>query len=40
MDKSKFMDPDDMADIYWSIHCQKKSAWVQELDVRNFQEKW
>lgn len=32
--------PDDIADIYWSIHVQPRSAWVHEFDVRPWAEPW
>jgi NADP-dependent 3-hydroxy acid dehydrogenase YdfG len=28
------MQPGDLAQIYWSLHTQPRSAWTQELDVR------
>ncbi len=32
--------PDDIADTYWSVHQQKRSAWTFEVDVRPWVEKW
>lgn len=32
--------PDDIADIYLSIHAQARSAWTHELDIRPWNEKW
>jgi NAD(P)-dependent dehydrogenase (short-subunit alcohol dehydrogenase family) len=32
--------PDDIAENYWHLHCQKRSAWTHELDVRPFLEPW
>ena len=32
------LQPDDIADIYWSIHRQKRSAWTFEADVRPWLE--
>lgn len=29
---------DDIADAYWTLHRQKKSAWTHELDLRPFKE--
>lgn len=29
---------DDIADAYWALHCQKRSAWTHELDLRPFKE--
>jgi hypothetical protein len=32
------MSPDDIAEAYWQLHIQEKSAWTQELDLRPFSE--
>ena len=29
---------DAIADTYWTIHKQKRSAWTQEVDLRPFKE--
>jgi NAD(P)-dependent dehydrogenase (short-subunit alcohol dehydrogenase family) len=29
---------DDIADVYWALHRQKRSAWTHELDLRPFKE--
>jgi NAD(P)-dependent dehydrogenase (short-subunit alcohol dehydrogenase family) len=29
---------DDIADAYWALHGQKRSAWTHELDLRPFKE--
>ncbi len=29
---------DDIADAYWGLHCQKRSAWTHEMDLRPFKE--
>lgn len=29
---------DDIADAYWALHCQKRSAWTHEMDLRPFKE--
>ena len=29
---------DDIAQNYWAIHCQARSAWTHELDLRPFKE--
>ena len=34
------MQPDDMAEIYWQIHKQPRSAWTFEQDVRPYAEPW
>jgi NAD(P)-dependent dehydrogenase (short-subunit alcohol dehydrogenase family) len=32
------LDPDDIADTYWAIHRQKRSAWTFEADLRPWVE--
>ncbi|HYS68111.1 MAG TPA: SDR family NAD(P)-dependent oxidoreductase [Paraburkholderia sp.] len=32
------LDPDDIADAYWHLHQQRRSAWSQEIDLRPFNE--
>lgn len=32
------LDLDDVAETYWSLHRQPKSAWTHELDLRPFKE--
>ncbi|HCE5827421.1 TPA: SDR family NAD(P)-dependent oxidoreductase [Pseudomonas aeruginosa] len=34
------LDVDAIADNYWTLHCQPKSAWTQELDLRPYRESW
>lgn len=34
------MKPDELAEIYWNLHCQPRSAWTFETDVRPFVEPW
>ena len=34
------MDPEDIADTYWRIAQQKRSAWTHEVDLRPFCENW
>jgi len=36
--KDGLLQPDDIADSYWAIHRQKRSAWTFELDVRSWIE--
>ena len=36
---NRFMDPEDIADTYWGLANQKKSAWTFELDLRSFSER-
>jgi hypothetical protein len=30
--------PDDLAEAYWLLHCQPRSAWTLELDLRPYKE--
>lgn len=32
------LDPDAIADAYWQLHAQHRSAWSQEIDLRPFKE--
>lgn len=32
--------PDDLAEVYWQLHKQPKSAWTFEQDVRPYIEPW
>ena len=34
------LQPDDIAETYWAIHNQKRSAWTFETDVRPWIEPW
>lgn len=34
------LSPDDIAENYWMLHRQPKSAWTQELDLRPWVEPW
>lgn len=34
------LSPDAIAEAYWFVHNQPKSAWTQELDLRPFKENW
>lgn len=37
--KDKLLEPDEIAEAYyWTLHCQKRSAWTHELDLRPFKE--
>ena len=39
-DGSKYMNPDHIADTYWDVASQKRSAWTFEVDMRPFCENW
>ena len=34
------LNPDDIAETYWQLHCQKRSAWTFEMDIRPWKESW
>jgi NAD(P)-dependent dehydrogenase (short-subunit alcohol dehydrogenase family) len=34
------LDPDAIADNYWQLHRQQRSAWTHEMDLRPWSEKW
>jgi NAD(P)-dependent dehydrogenase (short-subunit alcohol dehydrogenase family) len=34
------LDPDAIAENYWRLHCQPRSAWTHELDLRPWIESW
>ena len=34
------LNPDAIAEAYWQLHCQQRSAWTQEMDLRPWSETW
>jgi len=34
------LNPDDLAEIYWNLHRQPRSAWTFEIDARPYCENW
>lgn len=34
------LDPDAIAENYWQLHAQSRSAWTHELDLRPWMETW
>ncbi|MBK8015368.1 MAG: SDR family oxidoreductase [Betaproteobacteria bacterium] len=34
------LNPEDIAEAYWQLHRQSRSAWTHELDLRPWMEKW
>ena len=34
------MDPTSIAETYWQLHRQKRSAWTFEMDLRPWKESW
>ena len=39
-DKDGILQPDAIADTYWSVHKQHRSSWTHELDLRPYMEKF
>lgn len=34
------LEPDAIAEAFWSVHTQHRSAWTHEMDLRPFKENW
>jgi NAD(P)-dependent dehydrogenase (short-subunit alcohol dehydrogenase family) len=39
-DKAGILDPEAIAENYWQLHLQQRSAWTHELDLRPWMEAW
>ena len=39
-ERAGILSPEAIADNYWNLHCQEKSAWTHELDLRPWLETW
>ena len=39
-ERDGILDPDAIAEAYWQLHMQKKSAWTHEQDLRPWLEDW
>jgi len=39
-DQAGILDPEAIAENYWRLHCQPRSAWTHELDLRPWMEPW
>ena len=39
-DRAGILDPEHIADNYWHLHQQPRSAWTHELDLRPWTENW
>jgi NAD(P)-dependent dehydrogenase (short-subunit alcohol dehydrogenase family) len=39
-DRGGILDPEAIAQAYWQLHCQQRSAWTHELDLRPWLETW
>jgi NAD(P)-dependent dehydrogenase (short-subunit alcohol dehydrogenase family) len=39
-DRDGILAPDAIAEAYWQLHLQHRSAWTHELDLRPWMETW
>jgi NAD(P)-dependent dehydrogenase (short-subunit alcohol dehydrogenase family) len=39
-DKDGILNPDHIAEAYWQLHNQPRSAWTHEMDLRPWMETW
>ncbi|MFY9514450.1 MAG: SDR family NAD(P)-dependent oxidoreductase, partial [Rubrivivax sp.] len=39
-DRDGILDPEAIAEAYWQLHLQPRSAWTHELDLRPWMETW
>ena len=39
-EKAGILDPEAIAENYWQLHLQPRSAWTHELDLRPWMEPW
>lgn len=39
-DQDGILDPDAIAESYWQVHVQPRSAWTHEFDLRPWIERW
>jgi NAD(P)-dependent dehydrogenase (short-subunit alcohol dehydrogenase family) len=39
-DRDGILNPEHIAQAYWQLHCQPRSAWTHELDLRPWMETW
>ncbi len=39
-DQDGILAPDAIAETYWQVHCQPRSAWTHEIDLRPWLESW
>jgi NAD(P)-dependent dehydrogenase (short-subunit alcohol dehydrogenase family) len=40
LDPDRLMNPDAVAESYWQLYKQPRSAWTSEMEIRPFGEKW
>ena len=39
-DRDGILNPDEIAEVYWQLHLQKRSAWTLEMDLRPWMEQF
>ena len=39
-ERDGILDPEHIADAYWTLHCQPRDAWTHEQDLRPWIERW
>jgi NAD(P)-dependent dehydrogenase (short-subunit alcohol dehydrogenase family) len=39
-DRGGILDPEAIAEVYWQLHSQPRSAWTHEMDLRPWLEAW
>ena len=39
-DRDGILNPEHIAEAYWQLHCQPRSAWTHEMDLRPWMENW
>jgi len=39
-DRDGILSPEGIAEAYWQLHCQHRSAWTHEMDLRPWIETW
>lgn len=39
-ERDGILNPDAIAEAYWQLHCQPRSAWTHEMDLRPWIETW
>ena len=40
MSEEGLLVPNAIAEAYWNLHCQPRSAWTWEIDIRPWTERW
>lgn len=40
MKRDGILNPEHIADAYWTLHQQPRDAWTHELDLRPWLEQW